>query len=123
MKIETLKRNELKKYGGILLVFIAVIVTVVQLTSRAKYRTTQSIELARGTINYTVPDLNLVSMYIEDNGTYKGTDTVPQSGYNLNSDKSYCAVNGNKDTSITFDYKDGKINVKNLTKMGTKCYV
>ena len=123
MKIETLKRNELKKCGGILLVFIAVIVTVVQLTSRAKYRTTQSIELARGTINYTVPDLNLVSMYIEDNGTYKGTDTVPQSGYNLNSDKSYCAVNGNKDSSITFDYNGGKININNLTKKGTKCYV
>ena len=123
MIIETLKRNKLKKYGGIVLVFIAVIVTVVQLTSRAKYKTTQSIELARGTINYTVPDLNLVSMYIEDNGTYKGTDTVPQSGYNLNSDKSYCAVNGNKDSSITFDYNGGKININNLTKKGTKCYV
>ena len=123
MKIETLKRNELKKYGGILLVFIAVIVTVVQLTSRAKYKTTQSIELARGTINYTVPDLNLVSMYIEDNGTYKGTDTVPQSGYNLNSDKSYCAVNGNRDYSITFNYSNGKILLDNLTTKGTKCYL
>ena len=123
MEIETLKRNKLKKYGGIVLVFIAVIVTVVQLTSRAKYKTTQSIELARGTINYTVPDLNLVSMYIEDNGEYKGTDRVPQSGYKINYDKSYCAVNGNKDSSITFDYNGGKINVNNLTKKGTKCYL
>ena len=109
--------------GGGVLVFILLISISTLLTSRAKYKTTQSIELARGTINYTVSDLNLVSMYIEDNGEYKGTDTVPQSGYNLNSDKSYCAVNGNKDTSITFDYKDGKINVNNLTKKGTKCYV
>ena len=123
MKIERLKTNKLKKYGGIILVFIAVIVTVVQLTSRAKYRTTQSIELARGTINYTVPDLNLVSMYVEDNGEYKGTDKVPQNGYKLNFDKSYCAVNGNKDSSITFDYSNGKINVNNLTQKGTKCYV
>ena len=123
MKIKTLKRNKLKKYGGIVLVFIAVIVTVVQLTSRAKYRTTQSIELARGTINYTVPDLNLVSMYIEDSGEYKGTDRVPQSGYKINYDKSYCAVNGNKDSSITFDYNNEKLNVNNLTKKGTKCYL
>ncbi len=123
MKIETLKRNKLKKYGGIVLVFIAVIVTVVQLTSRAKYKTTQSIELARGTINYTVPDLNLVSMYVEDSGEYKASDTVPSNGYKLNQDKSYCAVNGNKDSSITFDYSNGKINVNNLTQKGTKCYL
>ena len=123
MKIERLKRNKLKKYGGIVLVFIAVIVTVVQLSSRAKYRTTQSIELARGTINYTVPDLNLVSMYVEDSGEYKASDTVPSNGYKLNQDKSYCAVNGNKDSSITFDYSNGKINVNNLTQKGTKCYL
>ena len=123
MKLESLKRNKLKKYAGIVLVFIAVIVTVVQLTSRAKYKTTQSIELARGTINYTVPDLNLVSMYVEDNGEYKGADRVPQSGYKINYDKSYCAVNGNRDYSITFNYSNGKINVNNLTQKGTKCYV
>ena len=92
-------------------------------TSRAKYRTTQSIELARGTINYTVPDLNLVSMYIEDNGEYKASDTVPSNGYKLNQDKSYCAVNGNKDSSITFGYENKLINVYGLGKKGTKCYL
>ena len=123
MEIETLKRNKLKKYGGIVLVFIAVIVTVVQLTSRAKYKTTQSIELARGTINYTVPDLNLVSMYIEDSGEYKASDTVPSNGYKLNQDKSYCAVNGNKDSSITFGYENKLVNLYGLGKKGTKCYL
>ena len=122
MKLKTLKRKNKYFYMGVIC-GVMLLTLLIFNTSRAKYRTTQSIELARGTINYTVPDLNLVSMYIEDNGTYKGTDTVPQSGYKVNSDKSYCAVNGNKDTSITFDYSNGKINVNNLTKKGTKCYL
>ncbi len=122
MKIETLKRKNKYLYIGIICGVILLVIVGFS-TSRAKYRTTQSIELARGTINYTVPDLNLVSMYIEDNGTYKGTETVPQSGYNLNSDKSYCAVNGNKNNSITILYSNSQVTIGNLTQKGTKCYL
>ncbi len=122
MKIKTLKRNRKYFYMGIICGVILLSILVFNV-SRAKYKSTESIELARGTINYTVPDLNLVSMYVNDNGEYKGTDTVPQSGYKLNQEKSYCTINGNKESSIIIDYNNGKLNVNNLTKKGTKCYL
>ncbi len=88
MKIETLKRNKLKKYAGIVLVFIAVIVTVLQLTSRAKYRTTQSIKLAEGTItNYSTADVN-VAVYWGD----KAKSAFPDKNSGYQFDKVVCSV-------------------------------
>ena len=88
MKIERLKTNKLKKYGGIILVFIAVIVTVVQLTSRAKYRTTQSIKLAEGTItNYSTADVN-VAVYWGD----KAKNAFPDKNSGYVFDKVVCSV-------------------------------
>ena len=123
MKLERLKRNKLKKYAGIVLVFIAVIVTVLQLTSRAKYRTTQSIELARGTINYQVPDFNLMAVYLEKDGGYQLADNIPTNGYTLNKERTYCKVNENYNLPITIEYNNGSINIFNLTQKGTKCYL
>ena len=88
MEIETLKRNKLKKYAGIVLVFIAVIVTVAQLTSRAKYKTTQSIKLAEGTItNYSTADVN-VAVYWGD----KAKSAFPDKNSGYQFDKVVCSV-------------------------------
>ena len=88
MKLERLKRNKLKKYAGIVLVFIAVIVTVLQLTSRAKYRTTQSIKLAEGTItNYSTADVN-VAVYWGD----KAKSAFPDKNSGYQFDKVVCSV-------------------------------
>ncbi len=122
MKLKTLKRKNKYFYMGVIC-GVMLLTLLIFNTSRAKYRTTQSIELARGTINYTVPDLNLVSMYIEDNGEYKASNTVPSNGYKLNQDKSYCAVNGNKNNSITILYSNSQVTIGNLTQKGTKCYL
>ena len=88
MKLERLKRNKLKKYAGIVLVFIAVIVTVLQLTSRAKYRTTQSIKLAEGTItNYSTADVN-VAVYWGN----KAKSSFPDKNSGYQFDKVVCSV-------------------------------
>ena len=123
MKLEKLNINKNKRIIISLVIFIVLIVTITLLTTRSKYRVTQSLELAKGTVNYTIPDFNLIDVYVEENGAYKGTDTIPQSGYTLNEEKSYCAINGEKDTTITIEYSDGNLNVNGLSKKGTKCYV
>ena len=102
---------------------VVVIISAITLTfTRAKYKTTESIPLVNGTINYTPYDLKMVAMYQEENGEYKSIDTVPTSGYTLNEEKSYCEVNDTKDESISMEYKDGKVYI-GVSKKGTKCYL
>ena len=122
MEIETLKRSHLKR-NIVIAVVVVVIISAITLTfTRAKYKTTESIPLVNGTINYTPYDLKMVAMYQEENGEYKSIDTVPTSGYTLNEEKSYCEVNDTKDESISMEYKDGKVYI-GVSKKGTKCYL
>ena len=87
MEFQTLKRSHLKRNIIIGVVCIAIISAVVLNFTRAKYRTTQSIPLVNGTINYTPYDLKMVAMYQEENGDYESIDIVPTSGYSLNEKK------------------------------------
>ena len=124
IEFETIKshKNRLYFLCGIVCVVVLLVVFVVT-RSHAKYRTTESIPLINGTINYTPYDLKMVAMYQEENGDYKSIDTVPTSGYTLNEEKSYCEVNDNKDNNITIEYQNGSINFLGMTKKGTKCYL
>ena len=63
MKIETLKQNHLKRNIIIGVVAVLIISAVILNFTRAKYRVTQSIPLVNGTINYTLPDLNIIGLY------------------------------------------------------------
>ena len=123
IEFETIKshKNRLYFLCGIVCVVVLLVVFVVT-RSHAKYRTTESIPLINGTINYTPYDLKMVAMYQEENGDYKSIDTVPTSGYTLNEEKSYCEVNDTKDESISMEYKDGKVYI-GVSKKGTKCYL
>ena len=125
MKIETLKRSHLKR-NILIRVGIALIISAVILNfTRAKYRTTQSIPLVNGTINYDLADLNTVAVYIEEGDDYSKSDTIPSSGYTFNEERSYCTVNGEEDNSITvsYDANTQSLSVSPLTTQGTKCYL
>ena len=107
---------------GILIV--AVISAVVLNFTRAKYRTTQSIPLVNGTINYELSDLNLIGVYIEDGNDYTRVDQIPDSGYTFNSEKSYCKIGDEKqDMTITYDMNTKTLNIAPMTTKGTKCYL
>ena len=124
MEFEVLKRSHLKRNIIIGVVVVAVISAIVLNFTRAKYRTTQSIPLVNGTINYTPYDFKLIAMYQQnDSGEYESIDTVPESGYQLNEELSYCEVNDTRDNSISIEYQDGKINFLGMTTKGTKCYL
>ena len=124
IEFETIKshKNRLYFLCGIVCVVVLLVVFVIT-RSHAKYRTTESIPLINGTINYIPYDLKMVAMYQEENEDYKSIDTVPTSGYALNEEKSYCEVNDNKDNNITIEYQNGSINFLGMTKKGTKCYL
>ena len=101
------------------------IISVVILNfTRAKYKTTQSIPLVNGTINYSLEDFNAVAIYVNGDSGYTKTDTIPD-GYVLNEEESHCTVNGEKDTSISLSYDTAtkSLSVTPMTTKGTKCYL
>ena len=120
MKLEKIKNHKKIIIGG--LITVGIITTLILTTSKAKYKNIETLDLVNGTINYTPADIDLVAIQIENEaGEYEATNTVPVSGYTLN-DKSYCNVNGTKDTSITLTYENGLIGISDITKR-TKCYL
>ena len=128
MNFEVLKRSHLKRNIIVGVVVVAVIAAVVLQFTSAKYRTTQSMPLINGTVNYSLADLNAVAVYIQDDASdtgYSKSDTIPTSGYAFNEEMSYCTVDGEEDSSITLSYdKDSQmLTVTPLTTKGTKCYL
>ena len=121
MTFETLKRSHLKRNIIIALIAIGVISAIVLNFTRAKYRTTQSMPLLNGTINYTLADINIVAMYLDGSEI----DTLPNGNYELTSE-SYCTNEENvKDETITLSYDSATkgLSVSPMTKKGTKCYL
>ncbi len=125
MKFEFLKRSHLKRNILIGVVAVLIISAIILNFTRAKYRTTQSVPLVNGTINYDLADLNAVAVYVQEGDDYSKSDTIPSSGYTFNEEKSYCTVNGEEDRSITvsYDANTQSLSVSPLTTQGTKCYL
>ena len=127
MEFEVLKRGYIKRNIIIGLIAVLLISAVILNFTRAKYRTTAEVPIANGTINYSAADLNIVSVYIEnEEGVYEIVDTIPEFGYTLNIEQSYCGISNNgeieKDAAVTIQYENGLINVLGISKRGTKCY-
>ena len=99
---------------------MAIISAVILNFTRAKYRTTQSIPLVNGTINYSLADLNIVAITVDG----EPSDTIPTGNYEL-TENSYCTVNGEEDSNITLNYDSTTktLNVVPFTTKGTKCYL
>ena len=132
MQFERIRKNHKKKIiiGGLILVCVISAITIT--TTRAKYKLTEDIPLVRGTINYKVPDMRVVAVNTSEDGTnYNIVDEIPTEGYNFNSEKSVCKVatetsgieNAPKDNNITLEYINGKVNIRGVTKKGTRCYL
>ena len=121
MKYEVLNRSHVKRNIVIALIVVGVISAIVLNFTRAKYRTTESMPLLNGTINYTLADLNIVAMYLDGSEI----DTLPDGNYEL-TEESYCTNEVNvKDESITLSYDSSTkgLSVSPMTKKGTKCYL
>ena len=67
---------------------------------------------------------NLIGVYIEDGEDYTKIDVIPDSGYTLNEEKSYCKIGDKEqDMTITYDMNTKTLNIAPMTTEGTKCYL
>ena len=125
MNFEVLKRSHVKRNIIIAVVIVFVLSAIILTFTRAKYKTTASIPLVNGIINYDLSDLNLIGVYIQEGEEYIQTNEIPTSGYEFNNAESYCTVNNERDDTITlsFDMTTQNLTVTPLTKKGTKCYL
>ena len=125
MNFEILKRSHLKRNIIIGVVAVLIISAVILNFTRAKYRVTESIPLVNGTINYSLADLNAVAIYVNGDNGYTKADTIPESGYVLNEEESYCTIDGNRDDniSLSYDVTTKSLSVTPMTTRGTKCYL
>ena len=124
MEIKTIKRSHVKRNIIIGVVVVAIISAIILNFTRAKYRSVASVPIVNSTVNYELSDLNTVAVYIQEGEDYTKTDTIPESGYTLNQEKSYCKVNdSNIDATISYDANTKTLSVSPLTTKGTKCYL
>ena len=123
MNFEVLKRSRVKRNIIIALLVIALISSLMLNFTQAKYRTTESIPLIQGTINFSPSDLNIVAMYLNQDGAIPAgeTDIAPKFGYTLNEEQSFCEVNDEKIDNAAFTYESGLLGFYNLNRKGTKC--
>ena len=121
MNFEVLKKSHLKRNIIIGVIVVVIISAVILNFTRAKYRVTESIPLVNGTINYTLPDLNVIAITVDG----ESTDTLPDGNYEL-LDSSYCTY---KDGSIidnltlNYDSSTKAFSITPYTTKGTKCYL
>ncbi len=120
MEIERLKVSHVKRNTIIAVIVVLIISAIILNFTRAKYRTSYSVPLINGTINYSATDLNIVAITVDG----EEVDTIPTGNYEL-TEESYCEVNGNRDDniSLTYDNDTKTLSVSPLTTKGTKCYL
>ncbi len=124
MNFEVIKRSHVKRNILIGVVVVLVLSAIILTFTRAKYRTTESMPLVNGTINYELSDFNLIGAYIQEGDSYTQVDEIPTSGYEFNGEKSYCTVNDeNINATLNYDMETQSLSVFPLTTKGTKCYL
>ncbi len=130
MKFETLKKDNKKKIAIGVIAIISIVSVLIFAGSFAKYKLTQSIPLANGTINYKAYDFKVMAMYQQKDGStctedncYNEINTMPSNGYKINEAKSYCTLdNKNKDTKAILKTINGNHTISNLSRQD-KCYL
>ncbi len=122
MEFITLKKNNTKKVLLVLVVFVAIVVTIVSLNARAKYQVTKNVQIVNGTINYVPYDFKIVKIYKEkDTGGYEETTSIPEGEYIIDEKQSKCMIDDNQqDTGAILKTIDGNHTFANLKKMD-KC--
>ena len=121
MKFEVLKRSHLKRNIIIGVIAVLIISAVILNFTRAKYRVTESIPLVNGTINYTLPDLNIIGLYIDG---VEADKLDSSKTYTLDTTQSTCTYKDGSEIenlSISYDSETGNLTITPFTMKGTKC--
>ena len=121
MEFETLKKSHLKRNIIVGVVVVAIISAVILNFTRAKYRVTESIPLVNGMINYSLPDLNIIGLYIDG---IEATELDSSKTYILDTTQSTCTYKDGTEISnlvISYDSETGRLSISPFTTKGTKC--
>ncbi len=125
-----------KKYTNIIIISLVVIIigsALVLNITKAKYKTTVSVPIVSGTVNYSGgnADLNVVAMYKPENdeeddvSKWISIDEAPGNAYTIDENQTKCTIGGKYDTSnqIKIGYDGTSVTVTGLTKPKTKCNI
>ncbi len=122
MKFEDIEKGK-KKWlivGSIVIIFL--VSMGIFANNYAKYQNIKDIKLVEENINYK-SDYKMMAMYKSDDGTnYTEIDTMPESGYAINEEKSYCTVDSNTQVKGKLKTVNGIHSVTGLKK-NEKCYI
>ncbi len=124
MKFEVIEKSKKKRWIIGSIAVIGLISIGIYAGSYAKYQNIEDIKLVEGNINYKPYDFKMMAMYKSDDGTnYTEINKMPESGYVINEEKSYCTINNvDKDGSAKLYTNNGEHIIKNLQK-NEKCYL
>ena len=123
MPFETLKKSHVKRNIIIGVLVVGIISAIILQFTRAKYRVTESIPLVSGTINYTLPDLNIIGLYVDGEEV---TELDSSKEYTLDTSKSTCTYKDGSaipNLSINYDSDTKELQITPFTTKGTKCYL
>ena len=121
MRFEILKKAHLKRNIIIGVVAVAIISAAVLTFTRAKFRSTQSITLASGTINYSLADITIVGLYINGEAA---EELDSSKNYTLDTTQSTCTYKDGSTISnlaLSYDNTTKAFSVSPYTTKGTKC--
>jgi len=125
MEFQTLRKSHKKELIIGVLMISLFIITIIFTTTRAKYQTAESINIAKGTISYKPYDFKIMAIYQQNSsGEYTEISNMPDAKkYKINESKSYCTIdNVNHDNNAILKTENGKHFFSNLTK-SDKCYL
>ena len=123
MEFEVLKRNHLKRNILIGVVAVFIISAIVLNFTRAKYRSVATTPLIHSEINYTLPDLNIIGLYVNGEEVQELDSTK---NYVLDTSKSTCTYKDGStidNLTITYDSNTKGLSITPYTTRGTKCYL
>ncbi len=127
MKVEKLSKRKSKRIILVITIIVLLVGIIYITNSKAKYQITKSVQIVNGNVNYSLADLNVLALQVQDSKgseTYNQVETVPIGNYKVNVDKSYCKYPGDnlEHKDIPMEYKNNRVSIS-INKKGTKCYI
>ena len=118
-----MKNSKRKALLGVLV--IVVLVLCIGLFTKNKTNTLNNTSINKETTSKEL-DENLIGAYIQTEGDeYTPTSEIPTSGYEFNSEKSYCKIGDaiQEDMTLFYDMDTQTLTVSPIVEEGTKCYL
>ena len=108
----------------VLLGVLIVLVLCIGLFIKNKTNTLNNSSINKESITKEL-DNNLIGAYIQNGDDYTSTNEIPSSGYEFNSEKSYCKIGDviQDGATLSYDINTQTLTVSPITKEEMKCYL